>query len=120
MRLITIPLHISTALYVLIMCVFPALLMLVPMDGLSEEDRFLFKWLAIGVPVMSLPLIIFIEIVAYQLKKGRFWAWIAAICLAALYLPSLFFFLGIPMFIGLFHDEVREHCREKKAPPGAA
>jgi hypothetical protein len=35
-----------------------------------------------------------IEFVAYGLKRRKFWAWIAEICIFALYVPSAFLPLG--------------------------
>ena len=47
------------------------------------------------------------------LKNGKYWAWIAGICIAGLYIPSAFFVLGIIMLIGLLEDDVKNFCAKK-------
>ncbi|MSU74889.1 MAG: hypothetical protein EXS55_00005, partial [Candidatus Magasanikbacteria bacterium] len=37
---------------------------------------------------------LFIEFIIKDLKKQKFWAWVAAIIIASLYLPSIFIIFG--------------------------
>ena len=50
--------------------------------------------LILAVFIISVVLIVVIEVVASGLHRRRFWAWVAALCLFAMYLPSLFLPLG--------------------------
>jgi len=61
---------------------------------LDEDETNIQSSIAICVFVMCLALIAGIEFVVYGLKKRKFWAWVAGICIFAVYAPSLFFPLG--------------------------
>lgn len=55
------------------------------------------RWgIAVGVGVLSFcaVLVAGIELVAHGLRKRRFWAWVAGLCIFGVYLPSLFLPLG--------------------------
>lgn len=75
-------LHISAAIYALI----GGLLFFDELDDLP--------WLATLMLVGCLLLAAGIEVVVWGLKRRKFWAWIAGICLFGLYVPSLFLPLG--------------------------
>jgi hypothetical protein len=76
-------LHISAAMYLLLGA-------LVSFFFISDDKA------AIGVilGVFCLGLIVGIEVVVYGLRKRMNWAWIAGLCIFAVYVPSLFFPLG--------------------------
>jgi catechol 2,3-dioxygenase-like lactoylglutathione lyase family enzyme len=48
----------------------------------------------VGVLVFSLALVAGIELVALGLRRRRFWAWVAGLCIFGVYAPSLFLPLG--------------------------
>ena len=73
-------LHISALLYLLVG---------VMMFLLVDDQRF-----AIGMFIFCVALILGIQFVANWLKRRRFWAWVAGLCIFAVYTPSLFFPLG--------------------------
>ncbi len=64
--------------------------------------------------ILSIGLIIVPIIVASALKQRKRWAWIASWCLTVLYLPSLFFPLGILMLMGILDKEVKEFFADDK------
>lgn len=57
--------------------------------------------LAIGMFAFILALIAGIELVAHGLDRRKFWAWVAGLCVFALYIPPLFFPLGLLGMWGL-------------------
>lgn len=69
-------------------------------------------FLSIGSGIMTVVLIgmgTFIEIVIRNLKRNKYWAWIAGIVVCSLYLTSmLFIVLGIIGLMGLLNKEVRK------------
>ncbi len=52
-------------------------------------------------------LVIFLEIVIVNLKRRRFWAWVAGIIIGGLYAPSLFLPLGVMILVGLLSEDSR-------------
>ena len=104
LSLIQIPLYISAALYGLIgigMILFGVGLM-----GTGDREAVIvLVMLAIG-SFMCFALAGFIGFVTSQLSHRKKWAWVAAVILGAMYAPSAFFFLGIPILIGCFNSEV--------------
>jgi hypothetical protein len=44
--------------------------------------------------IVCLGLVVVIEVIVWGLHKRYYWAWIAGLCLFAIYAPSLFFILG--------------------------
>lgn len=57
--------------------------------------------------VFSLGLIVGIEVVVFGLRKRKFWAWIAGLCIFAIYAPSLYFPLGLLGLWGLLDEGSR-------------
>jgi hypothetical protein len=83
-------LHISAALYVL-----SGLMALVLFINLPIPDPdFPALAFGIGLFVLCLVLAIGVEITIWGLRKLKYWAWIMALVLCGLYIPSLFFILG--------------------------
>lgn len=117
LKWITIPLHLSAVAYVIV-ALFSALAFLgfpVMLEGSPDYEVAIMVVTMVLMVVLSVGMIIFIELVVAHLKKGKFWAWVAAICLAGLYIPSLYFPMGIFMIIGLVNEEVKEFCSKKKS-----
>ena len=112
MKMVTIPIHISAVLYSLIALGSLAILF-IPMPGEDDIDLFVLRITWGIMCIVSVALVIFLEIVVMALKKGHFWAWIAGICIAGLYIPSGFMILGIIMLIGLLREEITEFCKKK-------
>jgi hypothetical protein len=81
-------LHVSAALYFLIGAGLALFMMM------SERQSGVAIAFAIGFLVFCLALVAGIEFVAAGLKKRKFWAWIAGLCIFATYLPSAFLPLG--------------------------
>ncbi len=90
-------LHISALLYLLVGILLFALL---AGEGNSRPG------LVVVLPVIP-PLIGVIEIVAHALKRRKFWAWVAGLCIFAMYLPSLFLPLGALGLWGLLDEGSR-------------
>ena len=86
-------LQVSALLYLLV----GLLMMALSTDPEAEID----SRLAVGILVLCLVVIVGIEIVAYGLHRRKFWAWVAGLCIFAIYLPSLFLPLGALGFWGL-------------------
>ena len=82
-------LHVSAILYFII-----GILMLPLFSMNNEIGEGVGFMIAIAMFVFSLALIVGIEIVVYGLKQRKYWAWIAGICIFAIYVPSLFLPLG--------------------------
>lgn len=62
------------------------------------------RWgIVVGVAVLSLfaVLVAGIELVAHGLRRRRFWAWVAGLCIFGIYVPSLFLPLGVLGLWGL-------------------
>lgn len=57
---------------------------------------------------------IFIEVVIFHLKHQRYWAWIAAIILCGINLPSIYFVLGLVGLFGLADKIVARQFVEEK------
>lgn len=119
LKWVTIPLHFSAVAYIIIalLSVLPFLSIFGMTESVAASDfemAIFMVTLALFV-VLSVVMVVFIELVVSHLKKGRFWAWIAAICLAGLYIPSLYFPMGIFMILGLINEDVKEFCSRKKS-----
>ncbi len=112
-------LRVSSLLYGLIALGSAALLLLFPLLKISpsSEDGIVLILMAILMSIMSVGIIIFNEVVINSLKKGRFWAWIAGVCISGLYIPSIFLPLGIFMLLALIDDEMRGFCAKKPKAP---
>ena len=103
MTLMTVPLYISGGLY----AVFGLFMLLIPMLVSASGDApvIIFGIFLIGT-LLCFGLAGFIFYFTAQLKHRKKWAWITAIIFGAMYAPSAFIFLGIPILIGAFRPEV--------------
>lgn len=62
----------------------------------------------VGSLVVCLALIAGIEFVASGLKRRKFWAWVAGLCIFGVYVPSLFLPLGALGLWGLLDTGARK------------
>lgn len=102
LRVAIVAFRISEAIYIAISLCLPTLVLLAP----EAREEFPL-WGAFCTGFLGVGFAVFIEIVVRELKKQKFWAWIAGICLSGLYIPSIFFPLGVMGLIGLLDGEVR-------------
>jgi hypothetical protein len=109
---VTIPLHISAFIYILLALGFAGLLLFCPYDKMGE-DKLVVQISGFLTIVIGFAMAVFAEIVVGGLKNGKYWAWIAGICLAGLYIPSGFFLLGIFMLLGLIDEETKAYCKKR-------
>lgn len=90
-----ISLRISAVIYALLgVAMFPLLLLT------AEENSFALP-VAIALLLFALALAAGCEFVVWGLKRRKFWAWIAGLCIFGLFVPSLFLPLGVIGLIGL-------------------
>lgn len=115
LRKTVIVFHISSALYFLLGLIFLAVPLIVYMttNKWGTNDVITAVFLAIFV-VVSFACGIFVEIVISQLKKGKRWAWIAGLIIAALYVTSLFLPLGVIGLVGLLNARTMSAFHAKK------
>lgn len=81
-------LHISAVLYAILG--FLALAALVIPEVRLEVEPVV----SVALLILCFVLIVVIEVVAKGLRRRRYWAWVAGLCIFAIYLPSLFLPLG--------------------------
>jgi hypothetical protein len=64
--------------------------------GFVDKDDAGLVALVVGLVMLvtCVALAIGIEVVAFGLRRRKFWAWVAGLCIFGLYLPSLFLPLG--------------------------
>lgn len=115
LKYVTIPLRFSSIIYLLIGLLYGAALLFVPKESwdMPQDEFIIIAVTGVLTLVFCAACVIFIELTISFLKKGAYWAWIAAICLAGLYLPSIFILFGVFMLIGLLDNEVKEYCAKK-------
>lgn len=106
-----IPLRISSVIYALIGIIVAAVVLFVPSE--SNSERIVMIVFGGTMFLVSFGIIVFNEIVIAHLKKGKFWAWIAGICISGLYIPSIFLLLGIFMLRALIDNETKAFCAKK-------
>src|SRR5258708_18611974 len=91
-------LHISAVLYLVVgLAMFPLLA--------GEDDSS--TAIASAWFLLCLMMIVGVEFTVYGLKRRRFWAWVAGICIFGMYLPSLFLPLGALGLLGLLDEGSR-------------
>jgi hypothetical protein len=112
MKLVTIPIRISSVIYAIFGLGSFALL-LIPLTTESNAEILAMRIILSLMFVMCAGLVVFLEIVIRALKGGKYWAWIAGICIAGLYIPSIFMVLGIIILVGLLNNEVKSFCAKK-------
>jgi hypothetical protein len=95
-------LHISAAAYVLVG------LFLLVLPRFVETSEAYGSGLAVFLLLLCLALAVAVEIPAFGLKKRRNWAWIAALIVCGIYVPSLFLPLGALGLWGLLSSGSRQ------------
>ncbi len=107
-----IALHISAVVYFLLglgaLSMFPLSIFLDMAMGIGELV------IIMGIGGFSVLLGVGVELVILHLKRGKNWAWVTAICLTGIYIPSLFLPLGIVALIGLLDPQSKAHCAERR------
>ena len=93
-------LHISAAVYIIAGLALFALLMFDDKSGLGFP-------FAVGVLLLCLALACGIEFVVYGLRRRKFWAWVAGLCIFGFYVPTLFLPLGVIGLWGLLDSGSR-------------
>jgi hypothetical protein len=101
-NLATLSLRISTVIYGLIGLIFLITAFVAPPDIKGWS-----KGLGISMAVFSVLFIIFLEVLIINLRKRKFWAWVAGLIVGALYTPSIFLPLGIMILVGLLSSPSR-------------
>src|SRR5512145_3488802 len=79
-------LRISQVFYILILLCSP----LAYFAPTGEERLWVFLWSVCCMGGISLACAVGIELVIQGLKRYKYWSWIAGLCIAGLYIPSLF------------------------------
>ena len=107
--LMTIPLYISAVIYLLIGLGVIVLGAFVGLgDGQGEQSvAFVALCIMIFGALLSFCLAGFIIFFTGKLRQRKKWAWITAIAFGALYTPSAFIFMGVPILIGALKPEVQ-------------
>ena len=110
-------LRISEGLYIFLAILFgvlgPISLFGPPLDPGNPNEQMIIWGFVFLFVFLSLGMAIFIEIVCRHLKQGKYWAWIAALILCGLYVPSLFIVLGIVGLLSLLKPETRAFFGQK-------
>ncbi len=110
-------LRISEGLYLLLAILFGVLGTSGVLFGekpTSQGEYFYILGFTIFFVFLCLGMVIFIEMVCRHLKQGKYWAWIAGLILFGIYIPSLFFILGIIGLIALLKPESKAFFEIKK------
>jgi hypothetical protein len=74
---------------------------------LPSGSEMVLSWGLWLLAVFALAIVIFLEIVIVNLKRRRFWAWVAGIIVGGLYAPSLFLPFGVMILVGLLSADSR-------------
>ena len=104
--MVTIPFRISSVLYFILGAAF-FIMALVGFSNGSEDSLLAGSFLFI-MALFCIALGVFVEIVIYHFKKKKYWAWIAALIIAGLYIPSIFIVLGIIPLIAILDKETKD------------
>ncbi|GEM_PF-5136446 len=109
LRLVVVCFRISTVLYILLglfAIVGPTFLIpSLPPEEAAVAGIFVIFGLIFGL--VSIGIAIGVEVVVWYLKQLRYWAWVTAIVISALYLTSIFLPLGILGLLGLLDAETQ-------------
>lgn len=95
--------RIASVIYIGLAFLFPYLIKLDSGDAPPELINIitiLCVAICIAIPILS-------EVVIWYLKKNKFWAWIVALCISAMYLMSAYFPMGAFALWGLLDTESR-------------
>lgn len=95
-------LHISAVLYLLIALGGTAGMFILPDMPAGLRLVMAGMWIVVGFAM-----IVLVEAVAWGLKRRKFWAWVVALGVFALYVPSLFLPLGAVGLYGLLVEPSR-------------
>ena len=105
--------HISAAVYFLLGL---AAMSVVPISFFARASIGAFEMiLIVFMGGFSLLLGVGVEVVIWNIKKGKHWAWIAGICIAGIYIGSGFLPLGIIALVGLLDNQAKAFCSDR--PP---
>lgn len=107
LSLMTIPLFISAGIYLLIGLGVGGLALYM-LAATNDPEAWIVCIPLFAMALVSIALAGFIWYFTSELPRRKKWAWIAAIIMGAMYTPSAFFFLGIPILIGAFKSDVME------------
>jgi type II secretory pathway pseudopilin PulG len=95
LKLAIVPLHIGAVIYVVLALGVLAVVALVMLPDTTDPQERMISLLVFGlVALMCLGIAALSEVVVWGLGRRRMWAWIAGLCIFAMYVPSLFFPLG--------------------------
>ena len=109
LQMTIICLHISAGLYIAIalgVVLFLYLYIKNP-EAIPPDDAAILSVAGVLVAVMSIAMAAFIEIVIADLRRLRYWAWIAGLIICGIYVPSLFAVLGVLGLLGLLDVETQ-------------
>lgn len=113
LRLATIGLRLSQIIYFLLLLCSPIVLLILP--NLDEEKWVVFLSLFCAGGT-ALGCVIGLEVVLRGLAQKKYWAWVAALCVAGLYIPSIFLPFGVMVLVGLLDRQVQaEFLRERRS-----
>ncbi len=115
LNLIKIPLYISAVLYFLVsipLIILFAGLLGRPSHGDDSVVRVVVWCAMIFGVALCIGLGVFIIYFTGKLDQRKKWAWICSIIFGCMYIPSAFFFLGIPIVIGAFSSDVMKWFNE--------
>jgi hypothetical protein len=87
--------------------------------GLTDQSEFAFLF-TIFMQAFCLAIMIAVEIVVSGIRQRKFWAWIAGLCVFAIYVPSLFLPLGALGLWGLLDEGSRLEFSVGGNKPAAA
>ena len=102
---VVVSFRVAAVLYLLLGGFLTVLLIIILLKSVENVDYSLF----IVVSVVSFIMVVVTEVVIYGLRKKKFWAWVGAIMLSALYIPSIFLPLGVIALCGLLTKDVRKN-----------
>lgn len=104
-------LHISAVLYGI---VGVGMMTLIVLTNQEDAARTL---VGVVLLVFCLLLSVGVEAVVYGLKRRRFWAWVAALCIFGVFVPSVFLPLGALGLWGLLDRDSRQEFGVDGEPP---
>ncbi len=113
-KYITIPLYISSVIYLILNIYLGSNYYSVWPDPSVDRVFLSFQILMIFGLALNVGMVIVPILVASALKKGKRWTWMVSWFLIAAYLPSPFFPLGISMLIGILDQEVKDYLKEDR------
>jgi hypothetical protein len=79
-----------------------------------EERLWVLLWTVCCMGGISIACVVGIEVVIRGLKQYKYWGWIAGLCVAGLYIPSLFLPFGIMILVGLLDSQTQAAFQRNK------